>query len=166
MQNPNVSQQRTSVLQFTPDDMNHEQSDSDSDCETEMQREKHNAEKKMSLVYLHGKESFFQWRASTAFYTNEIAFYTNEIRLHQQIQANLVDQLLEKTEDAIKTHEEMITLQDHLIRLQIENTKLVNHRDKEENRAEQLLALLQQVQKHHAQQKVQDPYILELLQDL
>jgi hypothetical protein len=159
MENPTVSQQRTSVLQFTPDDMNLEQSDSDSDCENEMQRQKHHAEKKNSLVYLHGKESFFQWRASTA-------FYTNEIRLNQQIQANLADQLLEKTEDAIKIHEEMIALQDHLIRLQIENTKLVNKCDKEENRAEQLLILLQQVQKHNLQQKVQDPYILELLQNV
>lgn len=151
---PTPSQLRTSLLQFTPDDIIQEQSDSDSDCENEMEYNKQRHEKKMSQVHLHGKESFAQWNVA-------YAMFITEVQLNQQIQADLVDQLLEKTDDAIKMQQENINLSDELIRLQIENASLTNQRDKEENRAERLLGLLRQVQ-----QMVQDPSIQEILCDL
>jgi hypothetical protein len=67
---------------------------------------------------------------------------------------------LEKTENEIKLQEENIALHDEIARLKAENVLITNQRDKQENRAEHLVGVLQWVQ-----EKVQDHSIIELIEE-
>jgi FMN phosphatase YigB (HAD superfamily) len=157
MQHPTFRQQVTTLLQFTPEEILHQDdSDSDSDCEDETVRKTFQTEKKMNQVHLHGMEAFRQWNEAYAMFMNQFQL-TQFLHQTQMIQVN---QLLEKTENEIKLQEENIALHDEIARLKAENVLITNQRDKQENRAEHLVGVLQWVQ-----EKVQDHSIIELIEE-